>query len=219
MASVEASSAETRQSRFEQGVALSLNLWPALTLAVQNNWGGPDSADKRDWFAGQVAEQFPDLAKSATAKPTPTQQKAGGDAAAAAAAAAAEAEGEPDVEYIETLILQVMLDEFEVNVDDDSAFDVATEIMRLRSQCARGNFEDVDRLLTRWQGKKGAKVEGLFKKGEDQDEDTDWDDTDGEEDGSDDDMDDAPPLVEAPKKEKAPPEVDDDGFTKVQRKR
>ncbi|ROW01288.1 hypothetical protein VMCG_05835 [Cytospora schulzeri] len=210
MASSEAPSAETRQSRFEQGVALSLNLWPALTLAVQNNWGGPDSADKRDWLAGQVVEQFPDLAKPTTtttaAKPT-------------AAQTAEEDEGEPDVEYIETLILQVMLDEFEVNVDDDSAFDVATEIMRLRTQCTRGNFEDVDRLLARWQGKKGAKVEGLFKKGEDQDEDTDWDDTDGEDDGSDDDMDDAPPLVEAPKKEKAAPEVDDDGFTKVQRKR
>lgn len=198
-------------------MALSLNLWPALSLAVQNNWGGPDSADKRDWFAGQVVEQFPDLAGSSTTTTTSTSNNKSAQKAEEAAAAAAE--GEPDVEYIETLILQVMLDEFEVNVDDESAFDVATEVMRLRGQCARGSFDEVDKLLARWQGKKGAKVEGLFKKGEDQDEDTDWDDTDGEEDGSDDDMDDAPPLVEVPKKEKAPPEVDDDGFTKVQRKR
>ncbi|ROW06698.1 hypothetical protein VPNG_06722 [Cytospora leucostoma] len=206
----EAPSAATRQARFEQGVALSLNLWPALTLSVQNNWGGPDSADKRDWFAGQVVEQFPDLSSASNNSSAPansTQKKDEQD------------DGEPDVEYVEELLLQVMLDEFEVNVDDDSAFDVATEVVRLRGQCARGNFEDVDRLLARWQGRKGVKVEGQFTRAQDQDEDTDWDDTDGEDGGSDDDMEEAPPLVEAPKKEKAAPEVDDDGFTKVTRKR
>ncbi|KAH8776500.1 Pre-rRNA-processing protein TSR2-domain-containing protein [Diaporthe sp. PMI_573] len=188
-ASAEAST-DTRQARFEQGVALSLNLWPALTLAVQNNWGGEDSADKRDWFAGEV-------------QITKAQQ---GD------------KEEPDAEYLEELILQVMLDEFEVNVDDDTAFDVATEIVRLRGQCARGNFEEVDRLLARWQAHKGDKVQ--FKHGEDQDGETDWEDDDEDAD-SDDDMAEAPALVEAapPKKEKAPPEVDDDGFTKVTRKR
>ena len=25
---------------------------------MQNQWGGPDSADKRDWLAGAIAEQF-----------------------------------------------------------------------------------------------------------------------------------------------------------------
>lgn len=216
------SAAATRQSRFEQGVALSLNLWPALSLAVQNNWGGPDSADKRDWFAGQVVEQFPDLASSATSTTSTPAAAATPSSTTTAAARAAEADAEPDAEYVEELLLQVMLDEFEVNVDDDSAFDVATEIVRLRGQCARGNFADVDRLLERWQARKGGRVdEGLFKKGEDEDADTDWDDTDGEGEGegSDDDMDEAPPLVEAPKKEKPPPEVDDDGFTKVSRKR
>ena len=53
----------TCQANFEQGVAFALHLWPALTLSVQNNWGGADSADKRDWFAGAVVDLFPDLAK------------------------------------------------------------------------------------------------------------------------------------------------------------
>lgn len=194
-------------------MALSLNLWPALTLAVQNSWGGPDSADKRDWFAGQVVEQFPPLStpnttSTTTASTNGTSQKAQaqqGD------------QEEPDAEYLEELILQVMLDEFEVNVDDDTAYDVAAEIVRLRGQCARGNFEEVDRLLARWQAHRGDKVN--FKHGEDQDHETDWEDDD-DDDRSDDDMDEAPTLVEgAPKKDKAPPEVDDDGFTKVTRKR
>lgn len=180
---------------------------------MQNNWGGPDSADKRDWFAGEVAGQFPPLSSTPNGAAAAPQQQAqaqqpqgGGD------------QEEPDAEYLEELILQVMLDEFEVNVDDDTAFDVATEIVRLRGQCARGNFDEVDRLLARWQARGGEKVH--FKHGEDQDGETDWEDDDDDE-GSDDDMDEAPALVEAapPKKEKAPPEVDDDGFTKVTRKR
>lgn len=170
---------------------------------MQNNWGGPDSADKRDWFAGQVAELFP----SFVANPTSKTAKDDDDTA------------EPDAEYIEELLLQVMLDEFEVNVDDDSGFDVATEIVRLRGQCAKGSFEDVDRLLERWTSRKGDKV--VFKQGQDQEgEETDWDDTDGDDgdDDEDEEMTEAPALVSA-KKEKAEPEVDEDGFTKVTRKR
>jgi pre-rRNA-processing protein TSR2 len=179
---------------------------------VQNNWGGEDSADKRDWFAGEVADQFPPF----------TTATANGSASTSQQVQITKAQQgdkeEPDAEYLEELILQVMLDEFEVNVDDDTAFDVATEIVRLRGQCARGNFEEVDRLLARWQAHKGDKVQ--FKHGEDQDGETDWEDDDEDAD-SDDDMAEAPALVEAapPKKEKAPPEVDDDGFTKVTRKR
>lgn len=197
---------ETRQSCFEQGVALSINLWPALTLAVQNNWGGPDSADKRDWLAGQVVELFPEFTKPKTA----AAKKDGGDS-----------DEEPDVAYVEEFLLQVMIDEFEVNVDDDSGFDVATEVVRIRGQCAKGNFDEVDKLQTRWEAKKGLKVEGLFKKAEDEDHDTDWDTDDDEEDGSGDDdvdMGEAPPLVTT-KKERLAPEVDEDGFTKVTKRK
>lgn len=177
---------------------------------MQNNWGGPDSSDKRDWFAGEVASQFPPFS-------SPSNTAAAANGTAPQQAQQQGDQEEPDAEYLEELILQVMLDEFEVNVDDDTAFDVATEIVRLRGQCARGNFEEVDRLLARWQARKGEKVH--FKHGEDQDNETDWEDDDDDGD-SDDDMDEAPALVEAaPKKEKAPPEVDDDGFTKVTRKR
>lgn len=33
-------------------------MWPALTFAVQNTLGGPQSAEKRDWFAGAISELF-----------------------------------------------------------------------------------------------------------------------------------------------------------------
>lgn len=29
-----------------------------MTVAVQNQWGGPDSSDKRDWLAGAISDLF-----------------------------------------------------------------------------------------------------------------------------------------------------------------
>lgn len=44
------------QKMFDLSIALTLATWPALTHAVQNSWGGPQSSDKRDWFAGAISE-------------------------------------------------------------------------------------------------------------------------------------------------------------------
>jgi pre-rRNA-processing protein TSR2 len=172
---------------------------------VQNNWGGADSSDKRDWFAGAVVDLFPDLSKP-TATTTNTNTST---------AAEQTDDGEPDSAYVEEFLLQVMLDEFEVNVDDDSSYEVAESILRVRGECLKGKFDEVEALRKRWEGKKGGKV--VFKQAEDEDAETDWD-TDSDEDEEDDDveMGDAPPP--APK-EKPQPEVDEDGFTKVTKKK
>jgi pre-rRNA-processing protein TSR2 len=122
-----------------------------------------------------------------------------------------------DVEDVETVLLQVMLDEFEVNVDDDSGFEVAEQIMEFRKDCLDGKFAGVEKLRERWV-KKGGKGEiatsgfTRVERGEDDDEETDWSSGDEDED-MDMDMDEAPQLVE--KKEKPAPEVDEDGFTTV----
>lgn len=200
----------TCQAQFEQGVAYALHLWPDLILAVQNNWGGPESSDKRDWFAGAVVDLFPGLSKPATSAsggPAPSSSSSGEQAA--------DLDGEPDSAYVEEFLLQVMLDEFEVNVDDDSSYEVAETVLRVRAECARGKFDEVEALRRRWEAKKGGKV--VFKHAEDQDGETDWD-TDSDEDEDEDvEMGDAPPPP-APK-EKTQPEVDEDGFTKVTKKK
>ena len=46
------------QSAFDTGIWYLLSLWPALHVAVRDHWGGADSADKRDWFAGAVSDLF-----------------------------------------------------------------------------------------------------------------------------------------------------------------
>ncbi|KAL2264798.1 hypothetical protein VTJ83DRAFT_7308 [Remersonia thermophila] len=225
-----APSPATCQANFEQGIALALHLWPALTLAVQNNWGGPDSADKRDWFAGAISELFPDVSRLTPAQlalkiqqqaqqqsqSQPSQATAQDGPAGAAAGAAAD---EPDQEDIETVLLQVMLDEFEVDVDDSSAWELAETIVRLRADCLRGRFDEVEALRKRWEARKGDKI--VFKKVEDpdQDEDDEDDDDDEEEEGKEDgdvDMDDAPPQLQPVRRE---PEVDEDGFIKVTRRK
>ncbi|CAI4217485.1 unnamed protein product [Parascedosporium putredinis] len=190
------SSSLPRRTNFEQGVAYALNLWPDLTLAVREGLGGPDSADKRDWLAGAVADLFPSFAS-------------------------AKAE-DIDNLYIQDFLQQIMADEFEVVVEDNdpSLWKVAQQIVLIRRDCAMGKFDNVDVLRQRWQDGEGKKIDGLFKKADDADQDTDWDDDD-DDDGDDDDdeeMGDAPALVKA-KKEKPEPEVDDEGFTKVTRKR
>ncbi|RSL49082.1 hypothetical protein CEP53_009286 [Fusarium sp. AF-6] len=197
--------AAERQSEFEQAVAYALHLWPALTLSVQNGWGGPDSADKRDWFAGAVVDLFPEFTD---APPAQNDKNA-------------KVPEEPDLEDVETVLLQVMVDEFEVNVDDDSGTEVASNIIRARMGCAVGKFDDVQALRTRWLNLKGTKVDQMFKKAEDADQDTDWESDDDDEDdegGADVEMDEAPALVSAPK-EKPQPQVDEDGFTMVTKKK
>ncbi len=109
-----------------------------------------------------------------------------------------------------------MLDEFEVNVDDDSAFELAEQVVRLRGECVRGRFDGVEALRVRWEGRAGKKV--VMQQAENnEDEDTDWDSEDDEEDGEGDvEMGEAPPALVRTREE---PEVDEEGFTKVTRKK
>lgn len=113
-----------------------------------------------------------------------------------------------------------MLDEFEVNVDDDSGFEVAEQIVRMRKDCGRGVFDEVRALKERWDSRGGEEVKGLFKGVERGEEEDDTDGSVSEENDDEDgdvEMDEAPQLVRV--KEKVEPEVDEEGFTKVTKKK
>lgn len=174
-------------SYLDLGITLALNNWPALTLAVQSNWGGPTSDDKRAWLCGAVSEML-------TERP------------------------ETDAEDLEDVLIQVMNDEFDVVIDDESAAIVATEIMELKQYTDRGNFAEIQAMWEVYQRKSQQKSASaaMFKKVDAQDEDQETDEESDEEDDVE--MGDAPALVRAPR-EKAEPEIDDDGFTMVKKKR
>lgn len=126
---------------------------------------------------------------------------------------------ETDAEDLEDVLIQVMNDEFDVVVEDESATPVAAQIMEIKKGVEKGDFGAVQELMDAWQKKSQQKANNAaaaFKKVETNDDDQE---TDDEEDGDnvaqgDVDMDEAPSLVRAPK-EKVEPEVDEDGFTKV----
>ncbi|OCT54191.1 Pre-rRNA-processing protein TSR2 [Cladophialophora carrionii] len=195
----------TLSAQIDLLVALHLWSWPALTLAIQNNWGGSAqvSMDKRDWLAGAVSELLTS---------TPPQLA--------------------DVGDLEEVLLQVMTDEFEVVVDDDSAEEVARGIWSGCAKLVDGDTSGLQALYEKWQDrqKKGGEPKVEIVRAEDKEgEETDWDDEDEDDDDENDwkadrpdvNMDEAPPLVDIdwmPKKasrNKPEPEIDEEGFTKV----
>ena len=119
-----------------------------------------------------------------------------------------------------------MLDEFDVNVDDESALEVAGTIMRARAACLRGSFAEVDALRARWEAVRGKRVAGVQVRAdtsrgdgdewESDDDDSSSDSEGGSSEDDDVDMKDAPPYADKLAREA---EVDEDGFTKVTRRR
>jgi pre-rRNA-processing protein TSR2 len=179
---------ETLQQAFELSVWYTLSLWPALHVAVQDHWGGADSSDKRDWFAGAVA----DLLRTQPAT---------------------------DHDDLVVFLLQVMQDEFDCNVEDDSEEEVARGLLEVR----RRVFEERDvgvlgELETRWRNRGQIKTQiQIVENDQEVGDDEEWDE-DEDEDGdinmtAAEDI--VPDLVPALRKDKPEPEVDEDGFTKV----
>ncbi|KAG0673195.1 hypothetical protein C6P40_003099 [Pichia californica] len=49
---------DQQDANFELGVSMVIYGWYTLTTAVDNKWGGPQSAEKRDWISGVIVEEF-----------------------------------------------------------------------------------------------------------------------------------------------------------------
>lgn len=49
---------DQQDANFELGVSMVIYGWYTLTTAVDNLWGGPQSAEKRDWISGCIVEEF-----------------------------------------------------------------------------------------------------------------------------------------------------------------
>ncbi|GMM31491.1 Tsr2 protein [Martiniozyma asiatica (nom. inval.)] len=49
---------EKQNANFELGVSMIVHAWPTLQTAVDNQWGGANSEEKRDWITGVIIEEF-----------------------------------------------------------------------------------------------------------------------------------------------------------------
>ena len=177
---------DKQQARFELGVSMMVYRWDALDIAVENKWGGPDSADKRDWITGVICGAF-------------------------------RSEKVIDVAFIEESLLYAMVDEFDTNVEDDSALPIAAGIIELYKQIDAFDFSGVEQLYLAYQEKQNNKAsQRVIKIQEDplnpdssssEDEDSDEGDYEMEED-----------IMEEQFNLDQEPIVDDDGFELVQKK-
>ncbi|GAO51506.1 hypothetical protein SAICODRAFT_22391 [Saitoella complicata NRRL Y-17804] len=171
---------EKAQSVFEAGVAFALHLWTALSLAVDQEWGGPDSADKRDWMAGVVVDMF----------------ESGKDI-------------EPD--DIADQLDQIMQDEFDVSLEDDSSYQVAGTCVKLHKDCAAGDFTFASTLKKQFSEKRPSAAKRMLQEGDEEDSsDEEGEAVDQEGDTA---MGDEEPAA------KPEPVIDEDGFELVQKPR
>ena len=163
-------------------------MWPALTFAVQNSLGGPQSSEKRDWFAGAISELL-------------------------------EANPDADADYVEEFLLQVMNDEFDLNVEDGSAEETATKLVAFRKSTLAGDFTKIEALYIRWQERQsrgGDVVRFQHMESREDEGESEYENDDMEEDESDEDVEmEEPPMTAKPTKEKSVARIDEDGFTEV----
>lgn len=179
---------EKQQGRFELGVSMLIHNWDSLDIAVVNQWGGPDSSDKRDWITGIVISLFKE-------------------------------NNVVDVGLIEETLLYAMVDEFETNVEDDSALLVAHNIIKLYEECFNMNYNTVEILYTNWIEKQKSgikrapvKIEGNDSSddGYSEDEDQNMEVHEHEHNHS--------HINHYAEEHETEPIVDDDGFELVQKK-
>lgn len=133
-----------------------------------------------------------------------------------------------DIELIEETILNAMVDEFDVNVEDDSSLIIADKVIKAYRQCFEKNYTKIHQLFNDWQSKQQERAQRLnnlrnVQINEDpENPDASDDDEDEEEDEE------VPKLQGEPiqedvemgdaNNESAGPIIDDDGFELVQKK-
>lgn len=121
-----------------------------------------------------------------------------------------------DAATIEKRLLDMMTDEYDVEVDDGSAAECAAMVIEIYRQCADGDFRVVTEMYQKHEQKEEQKKKGLIKpnvvkpqaqEGE-EDDDGEWEDDDEE-----------PTNSDNPPAERKGPIVDEDGFELVQPKK
>ncbi|RUS28167.1 Pre-rRNA-processing protein TSR2-domain-containing protein [Jimgerdemannia flammicorona] len=153
------------QLAFTDAVTSIFQAWTALKLAVDLDWGGPDSAEKRDWFVDTVVGQFNQKGKKL------------------------------DAFDLEVILNQIMEDEFNVTLEDDSAYQVyvifcdppvtivadrivSQHIVKIYNECIQGDYTSVTLLREKLRSTAAGAVQASKATNDDSD---DSESDDGEE--------------------------------------
>jgi len=180
-------------AQLDLAITLILHSWPALSLAVQSSWGGPASADKRDWLCGAISDLF-------VSRPETDEE---------------------DLEDVLIQVMNdefdVVVDDGSVAEIAERICGVREEVGRGEYGGVRAMWEGWKAKSKMGGGDPAKMFRRVETGGEDQETDGDDDDDDEEEEAWEDedvDMEDVAAPVRTPW-EKIEPEVDEEGFTKV----
>lgn len=167
-----------------------MHRWPSLTVAVQNQWGGPDSAGKRDWLAGVISDLF-------SSNPSTDEE---------------------DIEDVLLQVMGDEFDcQLEDGSEVETAGEIC-RLRREAHRGKFAEIDELKRRWAeKAQSRDGLGFGKIVVQEQDSTDDED-DGEGGVGVDEDTDMDEAPPLVHAPRP-KQEPEVDEDGFTKVPTRR
>ncbi|CUS20194.1 LAQU0S01e01112g1_1 [Lachancea quebecensis] len=177
---------EKQEARFELGVSMMVYKWDALSIAVENGWGGPESAEKRDWVTAVIVDLF-------------------------------KSEKIVDVTLIEETLLYAMADEFDTNVEDDSALPIAAGIVEIYKQCDAQDFSTVEKLYLEWTEKQKNKEGKRIVQVEEDPLNPDASESEEEEEDVEFEIEDSM-AVDEMTENNTEPVVDEDGFELVQKK-
>jgi pre-rRNA-processing protein TSR2 len=188
---------------FARGTIALFTLWPALRLAVAEQWGGPESAEKRTWMISEVVDYFESCLPKSTEPQLSEDQLA----------------DLVDQDELAEMLEGMVSDEFEVDLDDGSADEVAGDVVKLWKKLTKGDKAMVEELEELVRSTAGKKVQAQGHGDDEQELDEDGNLLEGSDDSSDDDDVEMANTEGPPEpKEKQEPVVDDDGFTLVQKK-
>lgn len=123
-----------------------------------------------------------------------------------------------DIALIEETLLYAMVDEFDTEIDNDSALEIAALIFKFFKDVMVEKYDEIDQLYAKWEAKKNLKTQSAHVVvGSDPNNPSDDDD---EEDDEEEEAENRGNIVEESMDVDKPtgPIVDDDGFEMVQRK-
>ncbi len=192
---------------FARGVVALLDLWPALTIAVREEWGGPESADKKTWLASEIIDIF----ETRAVKSTPEGPVVDPGSVA---------EPPLDIDELGDMLAGVMSDEFEAAIEDGSVDPLSQDILRLWKDVVAPSTRPAEDTVSALEKKAAevsrAGVQATSGGGPVDENGDEWESDDSEDDAEEDE---APELVPAQPRERQEPVVDDEGFTMVQKGR
>ena len=219
--SVDAAPTRT-QLLFARAVILTMELWPAMRLAVSEQWGGTDSADKKQFLISHICDTYSEEPSSAS-----IQQQISNNQSSSI-----QAPKVPDVDDLAETLEMYFEDEYESKIEDGSADWIAGRIVHLH-KCIYTTFpptqqslqyadEEVNKLYEATVRLKGQKVDIQRTQQENgEEEDGSGDSSDEEHDHTQHDAMDVDgegstqSQSQQQPRERPQPIVDEDGFTTV----